>query len=380
MSRGLDIAPSTAQVKLRHTPALDGVRGAAVLVVFLSHLNLPIYGGQVGVNIFFVLSGFLITHLLLEELLGRGRIAFGNFYARRALRLYPALTALVVVVTVYSLFPGAIRSEESLTAIPAVLLYFGNWVRAFSSAESPLGLYEHTWSLSIEEQFYLTWPLLLVLCFALTRSVRALAWLAGGGIVASVLTRVLIEPGVGGDARLYNGLDTQADQLLYGALLAVLVVGADEERRARAAVWLRRLFWPAALALGLAVLLWPSHGTSIGFRLVVAGIGLAAMIVVGYCYLVSDSWPIRVLSSPLGRYLGRRSYALYLWHYPTLTVCLAWQTEGAAAAVGKRLIGLVLAFVAAELSYRFVERPFLRLKDRLRQEERRGAGAGVAPE
>ena len=142
--------------KFGYVPSLDGFRGCAVLLVMVYHLGHIFRGGHLGVNAFFALSGFLITSLLLREFLNTGRLSMRHFYARRVLRLYPPLVALIVSVTLYVLFiPSAVYGEQSLRSTFASLFYFANWIPAFSGAEMPLGLYEHTWSLSVEEQFIL---------------------------------------------------------------------------------------------------------------------------------------------------------------------------------------------------------------------------------
>jgi peptidoglycan/LPS O-acetylase OafA/YrhL len=356
-------------IRLRRTPALTGVRAVAVVLVMIYHLGLPIYGGFLGVNVFFVLSGFLITYLILEERLERGRIAFGNFYLRRALRLYPALLALVAIVTLYSLIvPGAVRADDSISSIPAVLLYVANWVRAFPPSENPLGLYEHTWSLAIEEQFYLIWPLVVWLSLRVFTRIRWVAAVTVVGIAASTVTRLLLPTGDPG--RISNGTDTMADQLLWGALLAIVSM---EAIRAGREGMLRRLFsvavWPALVALALVTLLWPHGGDGVGLRLTFTVIAVAAVTVIGYMYTVSGTFLTRLASAPTATYLGDRSYGLYLWHYPVYTVVFELGPAGA----GRYLlmpVALALSIGAAELSYRLVEKPFLTIKDGLARRER----------
>lgn len=355
---------------LKRAPGLTGLRAAAVLLVMVYHLGLPIFGGFIGVNIFFVLSGFLITHLLLDERFTLGRIAFGNFYARRALRLYPALLALVLVVTLYSaLIPNALRAAQSISATPSVVLYFSNWMRAFPAEVNSLGLYEHTWSLSIEEQFYLVWPLILWVTIVVSKKLIAVGIVAAVGIAASIATRLFVAIGGDGNSRISNGTDTQADQLLFGALLAVLMIAATNGGwQTKLRVILGGAFWPSVILLLAVVLFWPHHGDSLHLRLLLSGVAIAASVLVGYVYLAPQNWLQRILSSPVAVHIGDRSYGLYLWHYPIFTLVLSIGIGGPARLV-LMVLAFALAFLFAEASYRFVELPFLKLKDRLAKKQ-----------
>jgi peptidoglycan/LPS O-acetylase OafA/YrhL len=142
--------------RVGYVPALDGVRALAVIGVVATHAGFePLRAGGFGVYVFFVLSGYLITHLLLTEAESTGRVALGHFYARRALRLLPALALLLVASAVWAVADGGPAAERTLRGIPFVALYVGNWVQAFSpiGGDYDLGLLGHTWSLSVEEQF-----------------------------------------------------------------------------------------------------------------------------------------------------------------------------------------------------------------------------------
>ena len=351
-------------MRLQHSPALDGIRAGAVVLVMLYHASLPVHGGHIGVNVFFVLSGFLITSLLLQERLSSGRIAFGKFWMRRVLRLYPALLALIVVVTVYSLsIPDAVRSEESLWGWFPAMLYFSNWVRAFNGLGS-LGLYEHTWSLSIEEQFYVVWPIVLWLIFRISANLRTVAWVAAIGCAASLATRLIVAPGPEGYERIFNGLDTQGDQLLFGCLLAAIVMVAARDgwtHKLRKALGL--LTVPAFAALLALAFLWPHHGVSLMMRVAMSVVGISAACVIGYVYVASQSWLSRALGMRVLVYIGTRSYGLYLWHYPIFVIM-----SGVAPTPILIPLELALSFIAAELSFRLIETPFLKIKNRLRRE------------
>lgn len=350
--------------RLEYAPALDGVRACAVLVVMASHTGLPVPGGHVGVDVFFVLSGFLITSLLLQEYYADPRrgIALGAFFQRRVLRLYPALVALSLVLTAYALLaPSPVRADETLFGALPALFYFANWVRA-TDGLGHLGLYEHTWSLSVEEQFYLLWPLILLLTLLVSRRLTVLGLVVIAGILGSLAARLSMDSG--SYVYIANGLDTQGDRLLTGCALAMLVWSRGGP--SRAAAWmgsvLRWLQWPAVAFLGAAALLWPRHADGVAFRVLMTVTALAAAVLVAVAYLDRAGVLARVLAlSPL-RYVGRRSYGLYLWHYPIFVV-MNDSFDG--NLVLKLVVGFTLPFVVAELSYRWVERPFLRLKDRV---------------
>src|SRR5215472_14479131 len=205
---------------------LDGIRALAVLAVLATHAGIPFLpGGFVGVDVFFVLSGFLITSLLFDQLSVKGRIDLGGFWTRRARRLLPA--ALVMIVAVVAARPlfipdsvGALRWDAIATA-----LWSGNWRWAlqgtnyFAQGVTPSPL-QHTWSLAVEEQFYLVWPLLLVAA-RVARRRRLLALSLAGVVVSALATYVLAR--VASPGRVYFGTDTRAQELLVGAALAALL-------------------------------------------------------------------------------------------------------------------------------------------------------------
>src|SRR6478609_9428250 len=212
---------------MRHVPALDGLRGIALLGVLLFHANGALAGGYLGVDLFFVLSGFLITSLLLAERRETGRIALGPFWIRRARRLFPALLSLMPVVAIYGRYFA--RKEELLTVRAqalAALAYVANWQAIFRhqsywqlfAAPSPL---EHTWSLSIEEQFYVVWPLLvsLLLRRRTARTLLGVCLLLSALSMAAML--FFFDPG--NTTRAYLGTDTRMTGILFGAALATVI-------------------------------------------------------------------------------------------------------------------------------------------------------------
>ncbi len=339
-------------------PALNGVRGVAVVLVFLFHAEVPGFSGAfIGVDIFFVLSGFLITVLLLQEHQRNGFISLKKFYLRRALRLLPALLLLLAVYLGYcfSVFPDAGTRLYHLQDAAMALFYAANWTRAFDLGR-PYHL-GHCWSLSIEEQFYALWPLLLLalLRFNWRRRVALIALLLG----ASWAWRIwLLAQGASWD-RVYNGFDTRADMLLAGCLLAVLWnAGALQG-------WGRARFYPAILTtLSLAAL----GGVAVASRWQTASLyqWQYAVVALATALLTLDllarprSGVARTFSSPPLVGLGAISYALYLWHYPLLHYLGRQGLAGPSLVWAAALLTLVFAL----FSWYAVEKPAQRLKGR----------------
>ncbi|WP_164701581.1 acyltransferase family protein [Modestobacter sp. KNN46-3] len=248
--------------RLGYEPALDGLRAVAVAAVMASHTTLPVPGGSVGVGVFFALSGFLISTLLLQEQERTGRIALGAFLLRRLLRLYPALLVLGIALVLYVVVaPGPVRGQETIAGVLPALLYSSNWVRALGGL-GYLGLLEHTWSLAVEEQFYLLWPVVLSATLIVTRRVAAVGVVAVGGCTASLAVRLSLAHDADSYGRIANGLDTQADNMLAGCAAAALVACTARSDRSRSLV--RRasswLVGPSAVVLAVAALRWPHHG------------------------------------------------------------------------------------------------------------------------
>jgi peptidoglycan/LPS O-acetylase OafA/YrhL len=344
---------------LGHRPALDGLRGAAVLLVIAFHVfGLALPGGFVGVDLFLVLSGFLITTLLLREREATGRISLARFYGRRALRLMPAVLLLLAACAGFVLlFPGSPLSEPFTRGIATTVEYASNWY----APHADLGYLRHTWSLSLEEQFYLLWPLLLMVALAVGgRGAALVACIAGIG--ASIEVRVLLElhGGVPWD-RLYMGLDTRADTLLIGCGLALLMDLGLLARLPRRALVLSGT--AGALGLGLVSLLlsnWSDLNT-VGYTgVAVCSAALLAAVVTHPSALLGRLFALRPLVSA-----GRISYGLYLWHYPMLGVLTVSLPLGSIPRPLLFVVVLGAAWAIAGLSYTFVERPCLAIKLRL---------------
>lgn len=319
-------------------PAIDGLRAFAVLAVIAFHYRTAYFpGGWVGVDLFFVISGFVITAGLLREQQGRGAISIRRFYARRVRRIIPPLAVLIVVVAAVGLL---VRQPTPPLDLAAAALSFMNWRRAFGwSYGGPLA---HTWSLSVEEQFYALWPLILIL---LGR--RRVPRLAPALLVVVVIVTLVWRAHLRLDGailmRTYNGLDTRADGLALGCLLAI--VGPEAVPRAVLRLWLA----PAAVLV--AVIFTVKLGNPL--------MPLGGYTVTAIC----SAWLVAVAAQPASaahrlltsrpvQWTGLRSYSLYLWHFPATQ----W-LDGRYFPMKTPLL-VAATFIAAALSYRFIERPF----------------------
>ncbi len=374
---GVQAAP---EPRLGRIPALDGIRAVGIGLVLLFHGGFSWAGGGFfGVDVFFVLSGFLITGLLVSEFGQNGGIGLGRFWGHRVRRLVPALLALLVAVALYGAFlaPPDTLGQLRGDAI-ATLLYGNNWHQVaggqgyFAALNTPRPLL-HTWSLSIEEQFYLVWPLVVLGILRFARSLRVLLAVTVVGAVASAVAMSVLFAGGAGEARAYYGTDTRAQALLVGAALAVLLAHPLPRRRASrvpTTSLVRDLRLPAAAraglaaagVAGLAVVAWMSvvdnsttawiyHG---GFALV----AVATAAVIASVALVPTGAVARTLSVRPVRYVGSISYGLYLWHWPIFVVLDHARTglEGWPLFV----VRLAVSFGVAVVSYHFLEMPIRR--------------------
>ena len=345
-------------MKLSHYPSLDGMRTVAVGIVLAAHGGVPYFrSGGVGVDMFFVLSGFLITSILSAEWTRTGALSFRNFYARRFLRLAPALLLTCAFVGVGMLwlegrFPGA---EIALS-----LSYTANWALALYNFH--LTWLNHCWSLSIEEQFYLLWPLVIV---GLERSVRTPA-VKGSvlvGLAALLAVRRAVMVGVWSDERINFGLDTRMDTLMAGAALAYFLKSLPGGRLSDpVSRGLGRVAAPLAFAGLIAVIhtvTWYSPWMGwIGYVLV-AG---AAAIVIADLVGGRHSLLARPLASRPMVYIGKISYGLYLLHLPVYYMVEKLMPDvGLPVRLG---VKLAVSLVLASASFHFLEKPILRLKER----------------
>lgn len=342
--------------KLGYRPALDGLRAVAVLAVLTYHAGW-IPGGFLGVDVFFTLSGFLITTLLCEEHARTGTISIRRFYVRRARRLLPALVVFLLVCggILFATRPPAFWPILGGYLL-GVLSYGANWLIIYWRS---LGVFGHTWSLAIEEQFYLAWPVLLL---GLLRGARARLIVAGLVMAAagSLAWRLALALAGTSFARLYAATDTHADGLLVGAALAVWLhhrgVGGSPGR-------LRRVGGTIA-TLGL-IGLFGAAPLMPGYALGVTALAACATGAVILDILAGGSWVIRWLESRWLVRIGWVSYGVYLWHFPVFVQLEVLRQPGQSAApLGRTLLAWAITFAVAGLSYWLVERRFLAYKAR----------------
>lgn len=367
--------------RLGYRPELDGLRAVAIVAVMAFHLpGEPLTGGFLGVDLFFVLSGFLITTLLVEEFAANGRISLGAFYMRRALRLLPAVVALLAVLWVAVLVLGArFRTTPAIMASTTAytLGYVANWALALNLAKGWPTALDHLWSLSVEEQFYLAWP--LILAGLLTRRVSRAGILRvlAIGIAGITAWRVWLSLHGASFDRLYYATDTRADELLIGCAAAMLFSSAMGESRSRE--WIAKNRLALALGggvifcLGLALLHNTAPSTYRGV-LTFAVLGAAAL-----CLGVAAG-PVpgltRVLQAKPVVWIGRISYGLYLWHF---VVFYAVARMPHPLARFDAVWGALGAIVCAAASFYLVEQPCLRLKRRFERARVEEPGSDLAP-
>ncbi len=362
---------------------LDGLRAIAVLLVVVCHLfpGWFLHSGFVGVDVFFVISGFLITSLLLRERKRSGRVALGAFWVRRARRLLPALAAVVTICTAAAWVIGGDVVLGLGRQVLGAATFSYNWLSiaagaSYFSAGQP-ELFRNLWSLAVEEQFYVLWPLLLPLVLlARARWSRvgiALAAATGSAVWALVAATVLHADAT----RVYYGTDTHAFGLLLGVALAFARTARTDEVRGTAdpqglaAAWRRLsertraqvLAGVGVTALGALIVVasWPGGGALFPVVSIAASLLTAVLIAVS---VAADSPVGRALDTPPLRWIGARSYGIYLWHWPLLVLLAAAVTGrfvDAAVPVPIGLAALALTLIASALSYRLLEQPVRRL-------------------
>ncbi|MFJ9345401.1 acyltransferase family protein [Streptomyces sp. NPDC101237] len=343
---------------------LDGLRTVAVLLVIVYHVRPDLVpGGAVGVDVFFTISGFVITRLLVAEYARTGGIGLWPFYRRRWLRLMPALLVMCVVTALLSLaLPLPLFHGTWLAALLAAGSVV-NLVRAgdFAAPADPTAPLGHTWSLGVEEQFYLAWPLLLLALLRRSAPRTVLGAVAALCLLPVVWRTVLWDPAA--VHRIYNGPDTRADQLLVGALLALVLarLREDDPRRERLRRWAGRLWPPAAVLLALIAWRIPITETS-GWSPLWYTAGFLAAAVLSACVVAAlqlcPRSPLsRLLSLSGPAWIGRNlSYGMYLWHYPVIRLL-----HDLGVPDGLLLpAGLAATLVVALASYTLLERPLLR--------------------
>lgn len=375
--------------KRRYITGLDGIRAIAVIMVLAYHLKLALFkSGFLGVTVFFVLSGYLITGILISEVEEEGTIDLKNFWLRRIRRLVPAVMSMAVVIIFVSAVVNRVIFTKGCKDFLASVLGFNNWwqifnkVSYFEAAGVP-SPFTHCWSLAIETQFYLIYPLILLGIYKLAKSRgegRAKRGLLFAGItlllalISVILMIVLFDPQQDA-SRVYYGTDTRAFSLLFGALLAILWDYRMVPRRLSASVnmVLDSVSFAVLLVMTIAI-----NGSSNFWYRGGQFVGTILTVLVIYTVLGRKTWLSRFLSNPVLKWIGDRSYSIYLWHYPIILLI----SKGIKASWWITLIEIVLSVVLAELSYRFIETPIrhgiigeylniLRSRPKSRQEKKR---------
>ncbi|GAA2844627.1 peptidoglycan/LPS O-acetylase OafA/YrhL [Leucobacter komagatae] len=344
---------------------LDGLRAIAVGMVLVYHLfpkALP--GGFLGVDVFFVMSGFLITSLLLRELEGTGRIDLLAFWRRRARRLLPAVALVVLVSTSLALAASRDLLVGVAQQIAGALLFVSNWVfiangSDYFARDAP-ELFRNFWSLALEEQFYIVLPLIAVLVFRLRSRLTWAIPLAALGVGSAFLMAALANAGAE-PTRIYFGSDSHSFGLFLGAAMAVLLSARAQRTLSRAG----QVASVSVAVAGFAVLGYLAFALQEASEASFAwGFQLATVAALGVVWAVTREGAIvgRLLDVAPLRWVGERSYGIYLWHWPLLVITVSVATS---AGFGNSwippVIALALTILFAALSYRFVEQPVRRV-------------------
>ena len=372
-----DDESAISHTRLAYLPALDGVRACAVLAVMMFHGGIPhMDGGFMGVDAFFVLSGFLITSLLIGEWRQSLTIKLGAFWARRARRLLPALLLMLLFVAFFAsvIVPKGTYGALRLDAL-STLLYVSNWHFILvnsnyfneTAASSPL---LHTWSLAVEEQFYVIWPLVVLGVMHFTRSLRALFALCCAAAIASATWMYVLYDGGLNTNRAYLGTDTRSQCLFIGCALAVGLVlvtrrSHEEGRLAKGELW-RPAGSVGTMLCGVVGIVGAlRRGRALGAHHVDLVVPLLGRVLphrprgrrLSSCRAVAAPRSIvpRVLSLAPVRYVGRISYGLYIWHWPIFI----WLDHARTGLYGYELfvVRVLVTFAVSVVSFHLVERP-----------------------
>jgi peptidoglycan/LPS O-acetylase OafA/YrhL len=346
-------------------PALDGIRALSILGIMANHGGFAwAAGGVISVNVFFVLSGFLITLLLMKEWARTGTIRLRAFWARRARRLLPALFVLLAAIGLYIIYFAPSGSQSALRGDGlAALFYFSNWHQILTgqsyvaqiSAQSPL---LHTWTLSIEEQFYVLWPIIALVVLKLFRTSRALLLVAVAGVLASATEMALLVHPHMDPSRIYYGTDTRAQDILTGAVFGILLYNRSKVETVRARF---ACSFTVVAAMAVFALEWTKVDFSSdllyrgGFLLADV---MVALVILGVT-MAPSGLPARLLSWGPLTFVGRISYGLYLWHWPVFLVLDKARTEVEGGTLF--LLRVAVTFVFAVVSWYLVETPVRRM-------------------
>jgi peptidoglycan/LPS O-acetylase OafA/YrhL len=352
----------------RYMPGLDGLRALAVLAVVAFHLGLGwAPGGLLGVGVFFTLSGYLITDLLLAQLARRGGIRLGRFWLARARRLLPALFLMLAVTVAWVTVFGPAQPPQFRDAVLAASLYVSNWWLIFEHVSyfaefGPPSPLNHLWSLAVEEQFYIVWPFLLLLGVRFVRETprpsgvrpRLAAWTAALALSSAAAMALLYEPSLD-PSRVYYGTDTRACELLVGAALAM--VWPSRRLKRGVAPGARRLLDAIGLAglIVIGLMVWrTTRYSSFLYQGGFALLAIATALVVATLTHPATRLGVALGWGPL-RWIGVRSYGIYLWHFPIIALTGSPQIDGPDLLRDVLQAAAILAIAA--ISWRYVEEP-----------------------
>ncbi|MEX5636225.1 acyltransferase family protein [Parafrankia sp. FMc2] len=352
-----EVAGSDGRLR-RFRPDIEGLRAVAVILVVLGHSGLALPGGYVGVDVFFVISGFLITRQLVTERATHGRISLAGFYARRARRIVPA-AAVVIVATMLAAWrwmsPLRIHStgvDAVLSAVSAINIRLAQEGTDYLRADGPPSPFQHFWSLAVEEQFYAVWPLLMIVTAALAGPVRRhragpvavlLVAVAGTSLALSAVITPRSAPWA------YFGGHTRAWELALGALVALAAPGLARMPRALSS----QLTWLGLAGIMVAATMFGEATPYPGLAAVLPVAG-SALVIAGGCAapprgaeLLLRAWPCQLM--------GRVSYSWYLWHWPVL---ILWpEATGEQPGTAGKIVAVGLSLLLAVVTYYAVEQP-----------------------
>ncbi|EKH7731361.1 acetyltransferase [Staphylococcus pseudintermedius] len=346
----------------RYMPGLDGVRAVAVIAIIIYHLNPQwLSGGFLGVDTFFVISGYLITSLLLTEYHNTGKIELMSFWLRRVKRLIPAVLFLVMGVIVLSLIfmPTEIQKVRADTI--AAIFYVSNWWYIMQNVDyfeqfavQPL---KHLWSLAIEEQFYLVFPIVLLSLLSFIRRLKSIRIIFLILLVISMIAMMVLYVPNENVARVYFGTDTRIQTLLMGVLLAL--VWPPFQLKAKVNRQMRTMIDTAGV-VGLAILFICFKFVSETNSILYYG-GFFLISTVTLLVIASSVHPSGYFAKFLGNkvftFIGSRSYSLYLWHYPIIVLIHHQFVQGQIPPL-VYVVEILLMVLMAEFSYKFIEQPF----------------------
>jgi peptidoglycan/LPS O-acetylase OafA/YrhL/lysophospholipase L1-like esterase len=366
--------PEPVRAGQRYMPGLDGLRALAVLAVIAFHEQLGwAPGGLLGVGVFFTLSGYLITDLLLGQWATRGRLALADFWGRRARRLLPALFVMLAVVTAWITLADRARLAGLRGSVVAAATYSSNWYlivqgQSYFARFAPPAPLDHLWSLAVEEQFYLAWPWLLLAGLICLRRLRhgrpgGVAWLALPTLALAACSAwamlALYHPGLD-PTRVYEGTDTRASGLLIGAALAMAWPSRRAAERGALDGRAARIALDATAFAGLGIILVMIWRTGQYSPFLYRG-GLILLSAASAAVIAASARPGTVTGKMLGwkplRWLGVRSYGIYLWHYPVIVL---FTPTDATEDLGRAAWQTAVTIVVAALSWRYIEEPIRR--------------------